>query len=190
MKDTTSRDEQVMLERLRTSLRTTLVNYQVPFVEKSQCAKGFVFSVFYLEWSKKQLAYVFSSSTQVGDAPNVTPLSSYVSNKDAVLAKDVTLGPDAILGNNLFDAYVSDFLSYAEVTGAETLNAVLLKSNEDAFRDLALSWWDDNPTGLQPLSWLPQAIGLSFVVLICVTAFILYVYRRRRNLKRSRSGAL
>ncbi len=158
---------QQIKQRLKTSLRQTLKNYQVPFDEKSSCnkSKGFVLSIFATTWSDKDTQepyYVLLASTQVGEKP----------------PKETALTADIVLGNNVFDGFVSSLLLESDFS--EPFEQVFPESNEDGYKDLAIAWWEDNPNGLQQIAFLPQRIGAGVVAFILLGGLIFMLFRQRK----------
>lgn len=152
--------------RLETSLRTTLKNYQVPFEQKPSCrnSKGFILSILAITWSNQESPepyYVFLASTQVGEKP----------------PKDAPLTADIVLGNNVFDGFVSNLLLESDFS--EPFEDLFPQSNEDGYKDLALAWWEDNPNGLGQIAFLPQRIGAGIVAFILLGALMFMLKQRR-----------
>ena len=164
---------QAVQTRLYTSLRSTLVNYQVPFVEKKLCTSkdGFVFSAFYLAFADmgdgQESVYAVRALTQTGEAPAQNDTSA--------------LAADTILPNMTFDSQLTSIVSKEEVTTA--FDDLVKATNEDTFRDLATSWWENNPDGLPQRTIPPQVIGGSVSAFIFLIGAI-FMYRQLRKEKR------
>jgi hypothetical protein len=164
-----SNDEykQQIQERLEQSMRETLKNYQVPFDEKQSCSgsKGFILSIFATTWSDKDSPepyYVLLASTQVGEKPPTNTL----------------LSADIVLGNNVFDGFVSSLLLESDFS--KPFEDFFPESNEDGYKDLALAWWEDNPNGLGQIAFLPQRIGAGIVAFILLGALVMMLFRQKR----------
>jgi hypothetical protein len=81
--------EKAMLERLRTSLHSTLVNYQVPFVEKEKCgdADSFVYTALYVSLDNDP-SYILAATTQVGSPSEMSVLESKTNQRRVLNAKN------------------------------------------------------------------------------------------------------
>jgi hypothetical protein len=173
----TARSQQVKA-RLYESLRTTLVNYQVPFTEKKLCTSkdGFVFSAFFASFADmgdgQEPVYAVRAITQTGQAP----------------ARDDTRGlaADTILPNMTFDSQLTTIVSPADMT--TYFDELLKATNEDTFRDLATSWWENNPDGLPQRSIPPQVIGGSVSALFFLIGAVV-LFRRMQKEKRLEANA-
>ena len=155
----------------KTSLRQTLKNYQVPFEEKSSChnSKGFVLSIFATTWSDQNTQepyYVLLASTQVGQKP----------------PKETPLTADIVLGNNVFDGFISSLLLESDFS--QPFEQIFPESNEDGYKDLALAWWEDNPNGLAQTAFLPQRIGAGTVAFILLGGLIFMLLKQRKVVDR------
>jgi hypothetical protein len=165
--------------RLYTSLRSTRLNYQVPFVEKKLCTSkdGFVFSAFYLAFADmgdgQESVYAVRALTQTGEAP--------ARNDTRALAADTTLP------NMTFDSQLTSLVSQEEVTTA--FDGPIQATNEDTFRDLATSWWENNPDGLPQRTMPPQVIGGSVSAFIFLIGAV-FMYRQLRKEKRLETDKL
>jgi hypothetical protein len=160
--------KQQIQQRLETSLRNTLRNHQVPFDEKKSCSgsKGFIVSIFATTWSDKDSPepyYVLLASTQVGEKP----------------PQDVALTPDIVLGNNVFDGFVSSLLLESDFD--RPFEEFFPESNEDGYKDLALAWWEDNPNGIGQIAFLPQRIGAGIVAFILLSALVVMLLKQRKQ---------
>jgi hypothetical protein len=159
--------------RLYQSLRSTLLNYQVPFVEKKLCTSkdGFVYSAFYAAYAEmgdgQESVYAVRALTQTGEAP----------------ARDDTraLAADTILPNMTFDSQLTSIVSVEEMT--TYFDDLIKATNEDTFRDLATSWWENNPDGLPQRSIPPQVIGGSVSALFFLIGAVV-LFRRMQKEKR------
>ena len=165
-----SNDEYVKIikDRLQNNLRSTLKNYQVPFETKPSCknSKGFILSIFSTAWSDKdsnEPYYVLVASTQVGDKP----------------PQDIPFTADMVLGNNVFDGFVSNLLLESDFS--EPFEEVFPRSNEDGYKDLAEAWWLDNPNGLAQVAFLPQRIGAGIVAFILLAGLIFMLLKQRKS---------
>jgi hypothetical protein len=168
--------EKQILERLRASLHRTLVNYQVPFVKRDECTKkdSFVFTAFYTapEMSRNgESAYILASTTQVGSPsdfalPEAKQPETKESNRpfSSLKPKREQLAVDAILTDNVFDTVTSTLVLASGLT--QSFDKLLPTVNEDAFKDLALAWWEDNPNGLIAVSMWPYLIGSILVIIV------------------------
>jgi hypothetical protein len=168
----TAQSQQVQ-GRLYQSLRSTLVNYQVPFVEKKLCTSkdGFVYSAFYAAYAEmgegQESVYAVRALTQTGEAPA----------RDDARA----LAADTILPNMTFDSQLTSIVSVEEMT--TYFDDLIKATNEDTFRDLATSWWENNPDGLPQRTLPPQVIGGSVSAFIFLVGAVV-VYRRMQKEKR------
>lgn len=79
-----------------------------------------------------------------------------------------------------FDSQLTSIVSKEEVTTA--FDGLIQATNEDTFRDLAISWWENNPDGLPQLTIPPQVIGGSVSALIFLIGAI-FMYRQLRKEK-------
>lgn len=164
--------------RLYASLRSTLVNYQVPFVEKKRCTSkdGFVFSAFFAAFADmgdgQEPVYAVRALTQTGEAP----------------ARDDTraLAADTILPNMTFDSQLTSIVSEADMT--TNFDDLIRATNEDTFRDLATSWWENNPDGLPQRTLPPQVIGGSVSALFFLIGAVV-LFRRMQKEKRLEANA-
>jgi hypothetical protein len=134
--------------KLKSSLHSTLTNYQVPFDEKKECKSedGFILSGFHIGWLDDGVnppAFVVVLATQVGKTP----------------AENQGLGAAVVLENLTFDYAYTGILLESDLS--KPFEEELPVFNEDTFKDLATAWWESNPDGLPIVSSLPQIIGGS-----------------------------
>lgn len=162
--------KQHIQNRLEKSLRDMLRNHQVPFEEKNSCrrSKGFILSILATTWSDQDSPepyYVLLASTQVGEKP----------------PRDTPLTADIVLGNNVFDGFVSSLLLESDFS--QPFEDFFPESNEDGYKDLALAWWEDNPNGLGQIAFLPQRIGAGIVAFILLGALVVMLVRQRKQVE-------
>jgi hypothetical protein len=148
---------------LRERLLTILRDYQIPWLEQTECQdENFLLSLFMVkaeEQSGGSTTYVFIASTQIGKAGE-------------------SFDPFArLLENGKYDNYSSWLLFEDEVLSPDDL---MPHPNEVMMRDLAASWWEDNPIIYKPFP-LPQVIGLALTLVIFAGGFFVLRQRRKRK---------
>jgi hypothetical protein len=137
----------------------------VPFLEQASCSgDNFLLSLFFVKPEQQadgSSMYLFIASTQIGKAgERFNPF-------------------ERLLDNGSYDNYTSWLLFEDEVISPDDL---MPHTNEAMMRDLAASWWEDNPVMTRPFP-LPQVVGLGLTLIIFAGGYLVLQQRRKRKTK-------